>query len=207
LDQYILANLLLGQDALAQAEPGIAIERFSAALHPPENLGEARHLLVNQSEIYYWLGMAYEMASQDEQARAWWQRAARQTGDFQHMSVRSISTATLWTGLALAMLGEEATSQGLMQSISEFAARLHSTTPTIDYFATSLPTMLLFEDDLERRNSIEATFLEAQAQFGMGHFAQAGRLLEAVQSLDSNHMGAHTLSRLVQQSTAAARGR
>lgn len=207
LDQYIHANLLLGQDALAQAEPGIAIERFSAALHPPENLGEARHLLVNQSEIYYWLGMAYDMASQDEQARAWWQRAARQTGDFQHMSVRSISTATLWTGLALAMLGDEATSQNLMQSISEFAARLHSTTPTIDYFATSLPTMLLFEDDLEQRNTIEATFLEAQAQFGMGHFVEAGRLLEAVQLLDSNHMGAHTLSRLVQRSAAAARSR
>ncbi|MBB5058093.1 tetratricopeptide (TPR) repeat protein [Granulicella aggregans] len=207
LDQYIRANLVLGQDALVQSDPRIAVERFSAALHTPENLGEARHLLVNQSEIYYWLGMAFHMAGENGQARDWWQRAARQTGDFQQMSVRSVSTATLWTGLSLAMLGEEAAAQDLMRNIFDFAEELHSTLPAIDYFATSLPTMLLFEEDLGQRNKIEATFLEAQARFGMRNFAEAGRLLQIVQSLDINHVAAQNLSRLVQQSAASTRGR
>ena len=200
LEQYIRANLLLGQEAIAMGEARAAIELFAAALRTPDNLGEARHLLVNQSEIYYWLGMAYDLAGEGEDAGKWWQRAARETGDFQQMSVRSVSTATLWTGLALGMLGEEAASQSLMQSIFEFATELNATPPTIDYFATSLPTMLLFEEDLRQRNTIEAMFLEAQAHFGMRNFAEAGQRLQAVLALDINHMAARNLARLLQHS-------
>ena len=33
---------------------------FEEALTAPENLGEAKHVLANQSDIHYWLGIALE---------------------------------------------------------------------------------------------------------------------------------------------------
>jgi hypothetical protein len=47
--------------------------------------------------------------------------------------------------------------------------------------------MLLFEDDLQKRNTVTATFLQAQARFGLGETAQARNLLRKVLLLDQNH--------------------
>jgi len=33
---------------------------FEAALIAPENLGEARHPLANPSDIFFWLGIAFD---------------------------------------------------------------------------------------------------------------------------------------------------
>jgi hypothetical protein len=49
----------------------------------------------------------------------------------------------------------------------------------VDYFATSLPTMLLFEDDLQRRQEVTAKFLQAQALHGLGRSEEAAKLFEA----------------------------
>ena len=57
----------------------------------------------------------------------------------------------------------------------------------IDYFATSLPTMLLFDDDLQFRQETTALFLQAQAQLGLGGKTEARALLQTVLRRDPNH--------------------
>jgi hypothetical protein len=65
--------------------------------------------------------------------------------------------------------------------------------PKIDYFATSLPTMLLFREDLGHRNRVLAAFLRAQATYGRDGAEAAVPMLRAVLTLDSNHAGASDL--------------
>jgi hypothetical protein len=65
--------------------------------------------------------------------------------------------------------------------------------PKIDYFATSLPTMLLFREDLGHRNRVLAAFLRAQATCGLDGAEAAIPMLHAVLTLDSNHAGAFDL--------------
>ena len=60
LGQFVRSNLLMGQRALAAGDATAAGAFFLAALRPPQNLGEANHLLANQSEVYYWLGVALQ---------------------------------------------------------------------------------------------------------------------------------------------------
>ncbi|MFO1531478.1 MAG: hypothetical protein U1F77_17505 [Kiritimatiellia bacterium] len=43
---------------------------FRHALHCPRNLGEARHLLANQSDIHFHLGEALKAAGKVAEARA-----------------------------------------------------------------------------------------------------------------------------------------
>ena len=58
LEQYVRTYLALGRQALQSGDAASANRLFGSALTPPESLGEARHLLANQSDIYYWLGVA-----------------------------------------------------------------------------------------------------------------------------------------------------
>ena len=56
--QYTRAHLALGRVALARQRGKSAATHFEAALAPPANLGEAKHLLANDSDIQLWLGRA-----------------------------------------------------------------------------------------------------------------------------------------------------
>ena len=56
LAQHVRTQLSLGRRALRRGAAAEPAAHFEAALASPENLGEAKHLLANQSDIYYWLG-------------------------------------------------------------------------------------------------------------------------------------------------------
>lgn len=205
LAQYVRSRLLLGQRALEQGEPEGAIVQFQEALQPPANLSEAKHLLANQSDIYYWLGVAFEQRGELQQAKNWWERAIRHKGDFQQMSVRRISNMTYWSALAYQKLGDQAAATDLFQQIYDYSLDLEATEPKIDYFATSLPAMLLFEEDLKRRNLIEARFLRAQAFAGLQRDQEAEQLLKNLLAEDSNHTGAADLLQQIRTTAATDR--
>jgi tetratricopeptide (TPR) repeat protein len=166
LAEFSRAHLFLGQEALLAGDAASAIQHLESVLHPPHSLGEARHLLANQSEVYYWLGEANAARGHMNEARAWWHKAARQRGDFQQMAVQPVSAMTYWSAMALRRLGDEAAAEALLHRVLAYAAHLEQQPAQIDYFATSLPAMLLFEVDLAQQNRVEAEFLRAQATAG-----------------------------------------
>ena len=122
-----------------------------------------------------------------------WQNAERQRGDFQQMQVRAVSEMTYWSAMALRRLGRKKEATSLFVSILDYATELKRKTPKIDYFATSLPTMLLFEEELRKRQHITATFLQAQALTGLGLDTEAQAALDEVQRLDRSHAGARDM--------------
>jgi tetratricopeptide (TPR) repeat protein len=187
LGQYVRANLALGRQALARGGSLEARRLFEAALRCSENLGEATHPLANQSDVYYFLGSAFEAEGDHASAQQWFERAARYKGDFQEMSVKSFSEMSYYNALALQELGRAREAEELLRSLLAYATALAGQVARIDYFATSLPTMLLFEDDLQKRNTVTATFLCAQAWLGLGDTTKARKLLNEVMALDRNH--------------------
>jgi tetratricopeptide (TPR) repeat protein len=201
LGEYVRAQLLLGRAALARGNACEAIERFEAADRPPRSLNEARHLLANSSNIEFWLGEAWSAKGEPDNARQHWERAVRQRGDFQQMQVRSVSEMTYWSALAMRRLGREEEAVSWFREILDYAAVLEKNVPKIDYFATSLPTMLLFDEDIESRQHITATFLKGQALLGLGSNAEARTALTEVQRLDRAHAAAGDLgtAKLLQQ--------
>jgi tetratricopeptide (TPR) repeat protein len=194
LGEYVRAQLLLGRAFLASGDAPRAIACFEAAGHPPQTLSEARHLLANSSNIEFWLGEAWAAAGESARAQQHWQRAERQRGDFQQMQVRSCSEMTYWSALALRRLRRQEEATALFAQILEYADALEQQTPKIDYFATSLPAMLLFDEDLAKRQHITATFLRAQALLGLGRGAEGRSALDEVLRLDRSHAAARDLS-------------
>jgi len=195
LAQYVRSRLLLGRRALDEGEFDKALTQFEAALRVPESLGEAKHLLANQSDIFYCLGEVSERQGKHEDAVHWWNRVTLQKGDFQQMAVRTISDMTIWTALAYRRLGRNEEANRVLDQIAGYSFELERAEPKIDFFATSLPAMLLFNEDLRRRNRIDALFLRAQAAAGREDQSESRKLLSEVLELDGNHAGAADLLR------------
>jgi tetratricopeptide (TPR) repeat protein len=187
LGQWVRAHLMLGQQALNRDDASKARTHFESALAAPENLGEAKHLLTNQSDIHFWLGCALAGLGEAKQARQHWLAAANFKGDFQAMSVRAFSEMTYYSALSWEQLGQAAKARKLLRDLAAYARNLKRSRAQVDYFATSLPTMLLFDDDLQFRQETTALFLEAQASLGLGNKPNARKLLTAVLKRDPNH--------------------
>jgi tetratricopeptide (TPR) repeat protein len=193
LGQYSRACLLLGREALARGNAAEAIRYFGKPLEVPANLGEARHLLANPGDIYFWLGEAQAAADNMVAARKHWMTAATSQGDFQQMSINRFSEKTFYSAVAWRQLGEKEKAGQLAHYLLDYAADLKRSVAKIDYFATSLPTMLLFEDDLQLRQEITARFLEAQATLALGDEARAKESLLSVLESDPSHAEAADL--------------
>lgn len=187
LGQHVRSHMALGRQALAAGDAATAHNHFSAALAAPENLGEAKHLLANQSDIHFHLGLALNALGDKAGARNHWLAAANFKGDFQEMSVRIFSEMTYYSALAWERMGKHARARQLLRQLLDYAKKLQKTEAKIDYFATSLPAMLLFEDDLKYRQQTTALFLQAEAHLGLGNKSRARALLRTVLKRDPNH--------------------
>jgi tetratricopeptide (TPR) repeat protein len=187
LGQYVRSHLALGRQLLGAANAAQAREHFAAAIAVPHNLGEAKHLLANQCDVHYWLGCALHALGERNLARREWRTAAAFQGDFQEMSVRAFSEMTYYSALARQRLGQKAKAAKLLSDLLAYAIKLQRVTAKIDYFATSLPAMLLFEDDQQRRQETTAIFLQAQARLGLGQKQRARALLQATLRRDPGH--------------------
>ena len=59
----------------------------------------------------------------------------------------------------------------------------------MDYFAVSLPDLLIWEDSLDTKNLIHCKYMLALGYYGMGERQKAEKFLEEVEALDGNHLG------------------
>ena len=187
LGQHVRIHLVFGRQALARGDYAQARADFETALTSPDNLGEAKHPLANQSDIHFWLGIAYAAEGNRTAANMQWRTAATFCGDLQQMSVRAFSEMTYFSARAWGRLGQKARMQKLLNRLLIHAQALGKARAKIEYFATSQPTMLLFNDDIQYLQETNAMFLEAQAHLGLGHKALAINLFQSVLRRDPSH--------------------
>ncbi|SIO06124.1 DUF5107 domain-containing protein [Agromyces cerinus] len=149
------ANVALATAALDELDGPAAADFIRSALEPPASLGEARHPLANCAELLWLLGCAAELSGDLPAAEAAWQRAAASAGDFLNMTTQAFSAQSEFSIRALRALGRDEEADEQLTAFGAFIDELAATPATIDYFATSLPTMLLFHDDVQQARDRE----------------------------------------------------
>lgn len=149
LRQYTTARLLLGQDCLERGASTEAVEHFELAMNTPDALGEKYHLLQAKADVSYWQGKGYRAAGDEEKAQASFQSAASESGDFQNMAVTEYSELTVYKALSLHELGKGAEAIELLEAMINHCEEAKKQQAKIDYFATSLPNLLVFEEDID----------------------------------------------------------
>ena len=181
--QYATAHFLLGRQALEAGDATAALDHFEAARSYPRNLGEGKHFLAEERHLDYYSGLVLATLGRGDDAHQRWEAAASPSTTFNFQ--------THYRALALAALGREPESGRVFQELRAYAERQMNAVVKADYFATSLPNFLLFEDDLEKRNRIECLFLRGLANRGLGRIAEAREDFRQALRLDPNHIWAH----------------
>lgn len=190
LKQYTSARLKLGQRALSKGDASNALVHFEHAMDIPENLGEGYHLLQARADVNYWIGKALRTLGKENEAVRYFEASATDEGDFLAMAVTEYSDLSYYRGLSLRELGRESEAQALFKDLDAFVQKELSTSVEIDYFATSLPLLLVFEEDMQERKRVDALFLRALAAKGLGDEATAREHLSRMLELDPAHPGA-----------------
>jgi tetratricopeptide (TPR) repeat protein len=161
LREYSAACLRLGQRALAAGSADEALRCFTRALHPPPSLGEAAHLLQARADVNHWLGCAHRAVGDEAEARRHFELSAAEENDFSGMAVTAHSPLSYYRGLSLRELGREPEARALFAGLKRFGEERLGQPARIDYFATSLPNLLVFDEDLQARRDAEQHLLIA----------------------------------------------
>ena len=174
LRQFTAAHLTLGRRALDAADPETALRHFTGAMDTPESLGEAYHLLQAKADVNYWIGKALKALGREDEARESFTLSANEAGDFSEMAVIAHSPLSYFRGLSLRELGREDEAMALFRSLKAFAESKLGEPAKIDYFATSLPDLLVFDEDLQARRDAENHHLITLALRGCSGSDAAG---------------------------------
>ena len=95
-----------------------------------------------------------------------------------------------YQALAWQKLGQPHKAEEIFRRFIDFGTGHMNDEIRIDYFAVSLPDMLVFDIDINRRNYIFCNYLIGLGKIGLGEIEQGRACLENVLNMDINHQGA-----------------
>jgi tetratricopeptide (TPR) repeat protein len=189
--QYVAACIGLADIALRAGNSAEALGVLERTLTYPINLGEGKLPGANENNIHYLRGIAYTALGQHEAARAAWQLACR--GESQPTSAIYYNDQPpdmiFYQGLAWRRLGDEAQAQRIFQRLISYGQQHRDDEVRTDYFAVSLPSFLVFNDDPTLRNHIHCRYMEALGCLGLGD-VQTDDCFAQLIALAPYHLGA-----------------
>ena len=189
LGQYIFSLTELGKEAIQNEDYAKAIELLTNARVYPENLGEGKLQGAAENELLYLLGVANEKLNNATEAKAYFNEAA--------IGLNEVSGAMFYNdqqpdtifykGLALKKLGDEKAAQECFDKLIAFGEKHQNDHMRIDYFAVSLPDLLIWEDSLDARNNLLCRYLMGLGYLGKGANSEAETILKGVLNDDPAH--------------------
>jgi len=202
--QYVLSYVQLGKHALFNNDFEKAITYFEAAQTYPENLGEGKLSGTMENDIFYWMGYAYAALDNNKEATALWTKASEGISEPSPVLYYNDQQPDkiFYQGLALRKLGEEKEAKFRFQKLLDYGKKHASDNIKIDYFAVSLPDLLIWEDDLNKRNELFCKYLIGLGQFGLGDIKQARSSFELVLENNRYHAGAFIHLKLLKKQAA-----
>ena len=205
VNQYVTAHVEMAKAALRNNEPAKALELLMAAETYPANLGEGKLYGARENDIHYWKGIAFELLEQHDRAHEYFRKATE--GNSQPVQAIFYNDPQpdkiFYQGLAWQKLAGANAAAAVFQPLIDFGkTHLHDEV-TLDYFAVSLPDLLVFDASLNLNNHIHCIYLMALGHLGLGD-PEAGKLFKQVLALNINHQGALVHQKMTETLPGAA---
>ena len=197
--QYQISRVELAKQALTRRDFEGAVRLLSECLDYPHHLGEGKLYGAQENDFHYLLGLAYEGMGDMETARQYWKEATK--GPQEPAAAMYYNDAKpdkiFYQGLALYKLGREGEAHGRFYRLINYGKQHIFEKQIMDYFAVSLPDLLIWEDSLDTKNLIHCKYMLALGYLGLGDNEHAQKYLAEVEALDNNHQGIQQLRTLI----------
>ena len=185
--QYQICRLEIAKQLLQKdANDRRARQLLEECLTFPPHLGEGKLYGAQDNDFLYFLGRYEEgTAGPTEPAAAMYYNDAKPDKIF-------------YAALCYRKLGQEDKARGLFNKLINYGKQHIYEKVVMDYFAVSLPELLIWEDSLDTKNLIHCKYMLALGYYGMGDKEKALRYLKEVEALDNNHQGIQQLRTFIQ---------
>ena len=197
--QYQISRVELAKQALTRRDFEGAVRLLSECLDYPHHLGEGKLYGAQENDFHYLLGLAYEGMGNVETAHKYWEEATK--GPQEPAAAMYYNDAKpdkiFYQGLALYKLGREGEAHGRFYRLINYGKQHIFEKQIMDYFAVSLPDLLIWEDSLDTKNLIHCKYMLALGYLGLGDNEHAQKYLAEVEALDNNHQGIQQLRTLI----------
>ena len=184
--QYQICRVEIAKKLLKDHPQSVEAKRLleECLVYPP-HLGEGKLFGAQDNDFLYFLGR-YEEGTKGptEPAAAMYYNDAKPDKIF-------------YAGLCYRALGQEDKARGLFNKLVSYGKQHVFDHVTMDYFAVSLPDLLIWDDSLDAKNEIHCKYMLALGYYGLGDKAHAMQYLEEVEALDNNHQGVQQLRTLI----------
>lgn len=192
-----MAKILLNQGGEEQV--GKAIELLEECLVYPHHLGEGKLHGTQENDFHYLLGVAWSILGKQDKARQYWEAATY--GPREPAAAMYYNDAKpdkiFYQGMALKRLGRNDEANGRFYKLINYGKQHVFEKQVMDYFAVSLPDLLIWEDSLDTKNLIHCKYMLALGYYGMGEIQKSLKYLDEIEKLDNNHQGIQQLRSLI----------
>ena len=191
--QYLLAQTELAKSAIKAGKYQEAIDLLAATTEYPHNLGEGKLPGAQENDIDYYRGIAYQALGNQEKSEFYFRKASEGLSEpapaiyYNDQQPDKI----FYQGLAWEALGNPENARKRFNKLISYGEKHLFDQVKIDYFAVSLPDLLIWEDDLQKRNTIHCYYLMALGYLGLKKYDDAKTYFDKVLKMDINHQGAH----------------
>ncbi|WP_075590828.1 DUF5107 domain-containing protein [Labilibacter marinus] len=199
IGQFLYSHTEIAKKCILKKEFKLAIQHLEACETYPHNLGEGKLFGTQENDIHYWLGCAYKGIEDEQKAIHFWQKAsvglsepapAMYYNDQQPDKI-------FYQGLALQKLNREEEARSRFNKLLKFGEKQLFIPFKMDYFAVSLPDLLIFEEDLQKRHENYCHYLMGLGHLGLENRNKAIQAFDVVKVADNYHIGALVHSKLI----------
>ncbi|THU39691.1 DUF5107 domain-containing protein [Niastella caeni] len=192
--QYLYSLTEMARQCIQVKDYEKAIGLLQRAQEYPHNLGEGKLFGVQENDIFYWLGIACMRMGNNKAAIEFFTRATN--GLSQPAAAMFYNDQQpdkiFYQGMAWRQLGNNERAAAIFKTLIEYGKTHRDDDIRIDYFAVSLPNLLIFDDDLNTRNQVHCDYMMGLGYLGMGDEVKAKECLEKVLVNDNMHFGSRT---------------
>lgn len=190
--QYRYSLIHMAIACMEQKDYARAIELLNQSKIYPDNLGEGKLPNVPDNEADYYMGIAYKMMNNEQQAKEAFERAVsgpQEPGSVLYYNDQP-SDFIYYQGLAQRSLGNEAGAIKAFNKLIAYGEKHLFDTVEYDFFAVSLPEIEVFADDISLRNSQYCNYMRALGNLGLGNNEKAQKFFDEIINKQPDYQGA-----------------
>jgi tetratricopeptide (TPR) repeat protein len=190
--QYVYSLLHLAKKSILNEDYSKAISLLLRAQLYPHNLGEGKLYGTQENDTFYWMGCAYEALGDLTKANEFFRKATQGLDEPSAAMFYNDQQPDkiFYQGLAWRKLQKEQEAVRVFEKLINYGAAHLNDHIQLDYFAVSLPNLLIFEDDLDTANQAHCYYLQGLGLFGLEKHELAKDAFIKTLELDAEHQGA-----------------
>ena len=190
--QFLLCHIEMAKKALSEGRNEYALQLLTEAETYPLNLGEGKLYGTQENDIYYLQGCAYEaMGLMPNAKEKFIQATVGISEPAQAIFYNDQQPDKIfYQGLAWMKLGDKEKAHKIFERLIDFGTAHITDNIEIDYFAVSLPDLLVFDQDLNIKNVIHCNYLIGLGMLGLGKIDVAKNCFIKILDININHQGA-----------------